>query len=112
MPSSWRPSRGAGVEGSDVDEILALAGVDEMTIPPALLESLMKLDGACINKECDPAIGAAVCCDPDFTLDEDTYKAYWETDTCGRDKLNEGIEAFTKSTIDLREILYNKFAEG
>lgn len=27
MPASWRPSRGAGVDGSDVDEILALAGV-------------------------------------------------------------------------------------
>ena len=30
MPASWRPSRGADVEGGDVDEILALAGVDEM----------------------------------------------------------------------------------
>jgi transaldolase len=27
MPASWRPSRGAGIDGSDVDEILALAGV-------------------------------------------------------------------------------------
>jgi len=112
MPSSWRPSRGADVDGSDVDEILALAGVDEMTIPPNLLESLMILDGDDVSRECDPETSAAVCCDPDFNLDEETYKAYWETDGCGKDKLNEGIESFTQSTVELREVLYNKFAEG
>lgn len=112
MPSSWRPSRGADVDGSDVDEILALAGVDEMTIPPNLLESLMNLDGDAITRECDPETGAAVCCDPDFKLDEATFKAYFETDGCGKDKLNEGVESFTQSTLELREILYNKFAEG
>lgn len=96
MPASWRSSRGANVDGSDVDEILALAGVDEMTIPSNLLDSLTKLDPADITKELDAKSDAATCCDPDFTLDEDTYKAYWAFDTCGQDKLNEGIEAFTK----------------
>lgn len=112
MPSSWRPSRGAGAVGSDVDEILALAGVDEMTIPPPLLESLMQRTSADVTKECDAKTEAAVCCDPDFTLDEPTYRAYWETDACGREKLDEGIDSFTRSTLELREILYNKFAEG
>jgi transaldolase len=112
MPSSWRPSRGADVDGSDVDEIIALAGVDEMTIPPNLLESLMLLDGDSVSRECDPENSAAVCCDPDFKLDEETYKTYLETDGCGKDKLNEGIESFTQNTVELRELLYNKFAEG
>jgi len=112
MPASWRPSRGADVDGSDVDEIVALAGVDEMTIPPNLLESLMILDGDALSRECDPETSAAVCCDPDFKLDEETYKSYWETDGCGNDKLNEGIESFTQNTVELRELLYNKFAEG
>ena len=112
MPSSWRPSRGADVEGSDIDEIVALAGVDEMTIPPNLLESLTKLDGNTLVRECSPESGAAVCCDPDFKLDEETYKGYWETDGCGKDKLQEGIDSFTQNTIELRELLYNKFAEG
>ena len=112
MPSSWRPSRGADVEGSDIDEIVALTGVDEMTIPPNLLESLTKLDGSTLVRECNPESGAAVCCDPDFKLDEETYKGYWETDGCGKDKLQEGIDSFTQNTIELRELLYNKFAEG
>lgn len=112
MPASWRPSRGVNVEGSDVDEILALAGVDEMTIPSNLLDSLTKLDPADIIKELDAKSDAATCCDPDFKLDEETYKAYWNFDPCGQDKLNEGIDAFTENTLELREILYQKFAEG
>ncbi|KAG7364918.1 transaldolase/EF-hand domain containing protein [Nitzschia inconspicua] len=112
MPSSWRPSRGTGAVGSDVDEILALAGIDEMTIPPSLLESLLQRDAGDVVRECEANIDAATCCDPDFTLDEATYRAYWETDTCGKEKLDEGIDAFTRSTLELREILYNKFAEG
>lgn len=109
MPASWRPSRGASVKGSDVDEILALAGVDEMTIPPSLLESLMARDPSEVVRACEPQSAGAVCCDPDFKLDEDTYKAYWDTDTCGKDKLAEGIQAFTKSVDELREVLISKF---
>ena len=37
MPASWRPSR----PGQALDEILALAGTDRMTIPPNFLEMLM-----------------------------------------------------------------------
>mmetsp|Transcript_131801 Transcript_131801/g.381185 ORF Transcript_131801/g.381185 Transcript_131801/m.381185 type:complete len:386 (-) Transcript_131801:146-1303(-) len=109
MPASWRPSRGASVQGSDVDEILALAGVDEMTIPPPLLESLMSKGASEITRECDAKADAATCCDPDFVLDADKYKAYWETDACGQEKLKEGIDAFTKSTEELREVLITKF---
>jgi transaldolase len=112
MPASWRPSRGTGVPGSDVDEILALVGVDEMTIPPQLLESLLQRDGTEVTQALDASVDAVLCCDPDFILDEKTFKAYWETDTCGREKLDEGIAAFTKNTVELREILYSKFAEG
>jgi len=109
MPASWRPSRGPSVAGSDIDEILALGGVDEMTIPPNLLESLMNRDGNDVHQECKAESDAAVCCDPDFVLDTDTYKAYWSTDICGIDKLGEGIDAFTKSTAELREVLISKF---
>eukprot|EP00978_Attheya_sp_CCMP212_P026096 scaffold85134_cov51-Attheya_sp.AAC.10 len=59
MPASWRPSRGASIEGSDVDEILALAGIDEMTIPAPLLESLNARDGNEVTKECDADLDAA-----------------------------------------------------
>lgn len=109
MPASWRPSRGADVEGSDVDEILALAGTDEMTIPAPLLESLMKLDASAVTRECEPEADAAICIDPNYVLTKETYDAYWETDTCGQDKLKEGIDAFTKDTEILRDLLIEQF---
>merc|ERR1719238_733142 len=40
MPASWRPSRGTADPAFAVDEIVALAGVDRMTIPPNLLTQL------------------------------------------------------------------------
>lgn len=109
MPASWRPSRGADVDGSDIDEILALAGVDEMTIPAPLLESLEKRDARDVQQECDAQADAAVCVDPNFVLSEECYQVYWKADTCGQDKLKEGIDACTVETEKLLEILADKF---
>lgn len=109
MPASWRPSRGADVPGSDVDEILALAGVDEMTIPPPLLDSLSALDSSAVVQKCSAKSDAAACNDPDFILTEESYAKYWETDGCGQEKLKEGIDAFTTETENLIKILIEKF---
>lgn len=109
MPASWRPSRGADVAGSDVDEVLALAGVDEMTLPPPLLEALSVLESPSVARKCDAAADAAACTDPDFTLTEESYAAYWEADGCGKEKLKEGIDAFTTETENLIKILIEKF---
>jgi transaldolase len=109
MPASWRPSRGASVEGSDVDEILALAGVDEMTIPEPLLDSLSSLPPDAVTKQCDAVADGASCTDPDFKLTEESYKKYWGADDCGQEKLKEGIDAFTVETEKLIKILIEKF---
>ena len=110
MPSSWRPSRGADVPGSELDEILALAGVGEMTIPPPLLEALQNRDGAEVIRQCSPELDAATSCDPDFTLTKETFEQFWEVDQCGNDKLNEGIEVFSQETDKLKELLIPQFA--
>jgi transaldolase len=109
MPASWRPSRGPDVAGSDVDEILALAGIDEMTIPPNLLDSLSSLESGVVVRRCMPETDASTCNDPDFKLSKDSYADYWETDICGKEKLKEGIDAFTSETEKLLKILIEKF---
>ncbi|KAL7542289.1 hypothetical protein ACHAXR_011639 [Thalassiosira sp. AJA248-18] len=109
MPASWRPSRGADVDGSDVDEILALAGIDEMTIPEPLLNSLSALESSAVVRKCNAESDAAACNDPDFTLTEESYASYWETDGCGKEKLKEGMDAFTTETENLIKILIEKF---
>ena len=109
MPASWRPSRGASVDGAEVDEILALAGVDEMTIPAPLLDTLSAMESSAVARKCDVESGASQCTDPDFRLDESSFAKYWAADGCGQDKLQEGIEAFTKETEKLIDILITKF---
>mmetsp|Transcript_15237 Transcript_15237/g.31498 ORF Transcript_15237/g.31498 Transcript_15237/m.31498 type:complete len:362 (+) Transcript_15237:167-1252(+) len=111
MPCSWRPSRGKHIEGSDIDELCALAGVDEMTISPSFLEAMTKVDGSVVKRELCPEISASVCCDPNVTLDEATFRAYWEAERCGKEKLEEGIKSFTNFTLELKDVLYKKFAE-
>lgn len=117
MPASWRPSRGPNIVNSDVDEILALAGVDEMTIPPSLLESLCALDSGVVIRKCfeastytdtDTANDDSYKCD-DNILTEEQYKLEWMNEKCGQDKLKEGIDAFTIETEKLRKILIDKF---
>lgn len=109
MPASWRPSRGADVTGADVDEILALAGVDEMTIPPPLLESLKNRPAADVIRKCDAEADASTCVDPNFKFDAESYAQFWETDECGQEKLGEGMDAFTKETEKLGAILAGRF---
>ena len=109
MPASWRPSRGADVDGAEVDEILALAGVDEMTIPPPLLEILASRPASDVVHEVNAESEGATCIVPDFKFTEESYKMYWEADGCGMDKLNEGIAAFTAETEKLSDILKKKF---
>jgi transaldolase len=116
MPSFWRQSRGPTIAGSDVDEILALAGVDEMTIPPSLLESLCLLDGDVVVRKCFPPPPTAAATttddsnsDDDNILTEESYKLEWENDKCRQDKLKEGIYAFTVETEKLHKILIGKF---
>lgn len=110
MPASWRPSRGADVEGSSIDEILALAGVDEMTIPEPLLKELQQRDASEVTEQLNAKGDAATCLDPDFTLTEETWDSYWAVDACGQDKLQEGIDAFTAETEKLMEILRDEWA--
>jgi transaldolase len=62
-----------------------------------------------VAKQCDAEKDAATCCDPDFRLTQDVYEEYFKANGCGRDKLQEGIDSFTKDTEKLREILISKF---
>lgn len=97
MPASWRPSRGAGYE---LDEIVALAGTDRMTIPAPLLEKLAESQDPLTRvleptKVPDvPEIGGGM-------MDEQEFRYRLNMDGCGTDKLAEGIRAFIAETEKL-----------
>jgi len=109
MPASWRPSRGAG-GGFELDEIIALAGTDRMTIPAPLLEKLASctekvpksLDVESASKEEEEElIGNGM-------MDEKEFRYLLNMDGCGTDKLAEGIRAFIGETEKLEKAITDK----
>lgn len=106
MPASWRPSRGAGY---DLDEILALAGTDRMTIPAALLEKLASSEEP-VSRKLDPDTGKAsgLPVIGDGKMGEKEFRYRLNMDGCGTDKLAEGIRAFIGETEKLQEVITQK----
>ena len=110
MPASWRPSRGTSDPSYAVDEIVALAGVDRMTMPPALLEQLAAVD-APLRRTLEPAAAAAACEDGlvgGGELGEAEFRFALNADVAATTKLAEGINAFVGETLKLEEALRAK----
>jgi transaldolase len=106
MPASWRPSRGPGYE---LDEILALAGADRMTIPAPLLEKLAastdpvprKLSVETAKASNLPEVGGGM-------MDEKEFRYRLNMDSAGTEKLAEGIRAFIGETEKLEKVITDK----
>lgn len=109
MPASWRPSRGEPEFA--LDEIVALAGTDRMTIPPPLLSKLAEIE-APLERVLEPTAAAAACDEPELgggQVDEKTFRFMMNADGCGPDKMGEGIRAFVKDTEALEAAIRSKF---
>lgn len=104
MPASWRPSRGPGFE---LDEILALAGSDRMTIPAPLLEKLASSQEP-VQRVLDPARAQNVPLVAGGKMTEQEFRYGLNMDGCGTDKLAEGIRAFIGETEKLEAVITAK----
>ena len=101
MPASWRSPTGE----DPLDEVLALAGVDRMTIPPALLDDLAGRSLR-VERKLTPEQGAAECADPRWgDLDEQTFAWNLAMEGAATDKLGAGLRAFAEDTDKLTAIL-------
>lgn len=110
MPASWRPSRGPGCE---LDEILGLAGVDRMTIPPALLNRLAE-SAEPVDRVLAPEQAAAACTDAEplggsAGLTESAFRLRMNGDLCGTTKMAEGLQSFVEDTDKLEAAIAAKF---
>jgi len=107
MPASWRPSRGTADPAYAVDEIVALAGVDRMTIPPPLLAMLASTE-APLPRVLSPAEAAAACEDEEVAggqLQEAGFRMALNADVAATTKMAEGINAFVAETLKLESAL-------
>ncbi|XRB20028.1 transaldolase [Pseudoscourfieldia marina] len=99
MPASWRSSTGT----EPLDQILALAGVDRMTIPPPLLESLASTTADLprrveTSRSSTPA-GSRT------SMSEREFRYAMCVDGAANDKLAAGIRSFIGDTEKLTGVI-------
>jgi len=107
MPASWRPSRGNDDPSYAIDEIVALAGVDRMTIPPPLLKMLAETD-APLPRILEPTVECADELVGGGDLSESAFRFAHNADVCATTKMAEGINAFVGETLKLEAALKAK----
>lgn len=97
-----------GASFRNVDEIKALAGVDFLTISPALLEKLMTSTEP-VPKVLDAAEAAKVDEEKmSFVDDEPAFRFSLNEDAMATEKLSEGIRKFAADAVTLTKVLEEK----
>ena len=112
-PASWRPSRGKSDPTFMIDEIVALAGTDRMTIPPPLLQLLASSEEP-LPRVLEPSAAAAACEDAEVgggEISESDFRMALNADECATIKMAEGINAFVAETLKLEAAIKAKLAE-
>jgi transaldolase len=95
-----------GASFRNAGEIEALAGCDRLTISPALLEELEKDNGTLERKLSPDNFQPA----PFQSLDEKAFRWAMNEDAMATEKLAEGIRAFGKDLVSLREMVKKQLA--
>lgn len=91
----------------NIDQIIALAGCDLLTISPALLQELENSDRKVV-RQLDPKKSAQL----DFVrlpADEESFRWYLNEDAMATEKLAEGIRRFKDDLIKLENFIKHHF---
>jgi transaldolase len=92
-----------GASFRNLGEITELAGCDLLTIAPNFLEELSKAQGT-LPRKLDPERARASAVDR-IAMDEATFRRMHAADKMSSDKLDEGIQGFTKAIVTLETLL-------
>ncbi len=92
-----------GASFRNVGEITELAGVDLLTIAPALLDELQSTEGD-LPRKLDPQSAANSSIEK-ITMDKATFDKMHEENRMASEKLAEGIDGFSKALVSLEELL-------
>jgi transaldolase len=92
-----------GASFRNLGEITELAGCDLLTIAPNFLDELSKSQ-ASLPRKLDPEKARTMTIEK-IAMDESTFRAMHQTDRMASDKLDEGIQGFTKAIVSLEKQL-------
>ncbi len=98
-----------GASFRNLGEIIELAGCDLLTIAPKLLAELEAKEGT-LERKLDPAKALARDIAP-IKVDEATFRRMHIADEMAASKLQEGIEGFSKSLVELESLLGDRLAQ-
>jgi transaldolase len=96
-----------GASFRNVDEIIELAGCDLVTIAPKLLDELRSGTGTLVRK-LDPAKAKAMDI-PRIPIDEQTFRDMHAKNPMAKEKLDEGIQGFSKAIEALEKLLTERY---
>ena len=97
-----------GASFRNLGEITELAGVDLLTISPALLTELQTTEGELPRKLTQAAADAADI--EKISIDKATFEKMHAENQMATDKLAEGIDGFSKALVTLEELLADRLA--
>jgi transaldolase len=97
-----------GASFRNIGEITELAGCDLLTISPSLLKELQSSEGE-LPRKLDPS-QAAVQEITKIPMDEATFVKMHSEDTMASQKLEEGINGFSKALETLEKLLIDRLA--
>jgi transaldolase len=92
-----------GASFRNLGEITELAGCDLLTIAPNFLEELSKTQGE-LPRKLDPQKAAATPLER-LTMDDTVFRKMHAADPMATDKLEEGIQGFTKAIVALEKLV-------
>jgi len=96
-----------GASFRNLDEIIELAGCDLLTISPKLLDQLRNTE-APLSRKLNPAAPAATI--EKFSIDAARFSEMMQEDRMAHEKLNEGIQGFSKAIDTLEAQLAHRLA--
>ena len=96
-----------GASFRNLGEITELAGCDLLTIAPNLLADLESKTGT-LERKLDPAKAMAMDI-PKTPVDEATFRRMHEADRMAKEKLDEGIQGFSKAILALEKLLDERY---
>jgi transaldolase len=97
-----------GASFRNVGEITELAGCDLLTIAPNLLAELSSATGE-LPRKLDPARAKSMKLDR-VEIDEAKFRAMHDKDRMAKEKLDEGIQGFSKAIVALEKLLGERVA--
>ncbi len=95
-----------GASFRNLGEITELAGCDLLTISPQLLAQLEATQGD-LPRRLDSGQASSLVIEP-ITMDEATFRSMHDRDRMASEKLQEGIQGFSKALETLEDFLANR----